>query len=760
MEHQNDLAEFGLAEEKPQILVAGPYISNYSLAKVNRGIGVGLAETSEDYFVNIWQNPSFGLDKEPSAKDLENSPKVAKILTDKVEDAEVVIYNSTPKDGSELHGLAALPGRIKLMYMAWEETVVPEAIINEMNDNLHGVMVASKFTKDILRRNGLRIPVAIVPNALNDQFWDYEPKTYPLKTKKKFKFLHISSARQRKGMDLLLQAYFAEFNGDDDVVLVIKSFPGPDNLVNDLLGKLKKDHPNPPEVLHIFNPDLTEEELIDLTHTCDVCVYPTRAEGFGLPIAEAMALGKLVITTAYSGHMDFCSPENSLLLDYRLQAATDSEMVNIGARWAEPDLKQLQEKLKFVHQNQGSEDLKGFSEKAESDTKRLNWGDSAQIALKFIDEVRQFAHLKQERIAVLTEVNTVGGIAEYSQDLYNPIQHSFEKFYFVGNSDATDLIKNDPLEVVRLWEQESQDFSTLLQWLEEEEIDILHVQHHSGYLSASATQKLLEQVNSLERKVRIYFTPHDTQASGMDYSQLKTELNEAEVVFVHKKADIQYLEKRKIENLQLFPLPFDDYPIWPKQILREKMGIAGKQPVIATHGIISFHKGLLQTAEAIAELVQEYPNLLWLAVNALSINNISSSDTFDQLQRKVKALGIEENVIFVTKFLDAMEVITLLEAADIGVLAYEEVGESASAAVRKFMASRMATIVTDIPMMAELNHEQEVYKIKDNDPKNISAAITELVENPEKINSISQKALETSSQYSWEVMGRELLQTY
>jgi glycosyltransferase involved in cell wall biosynthesis len=41
-----------------------------------------------------------------------------------------------------------------------------------------------------------------------------------------------------------------------------------------------------------------------------------RAEGFGLVNAEAMARGKVVIATAWSGNMDFMSASNSLPVDY------------------------------------------------------------------------------------------------------------------------------------------------------------------------------------------------------------------------------------------------------------------------------------------------------------------------------------------------------------------------------------------------------------------------------------------------------------
>ena len=58
--------------------------------------------------------------------------------------------------------------------------------------------------------------------------------------------------------------------------------------------------------------------LSSLIALCDCYVSLHRAEAFGLPIAQAMWLGKPVIATAYSGNLDYMTPENSYLVRSRL----------------------------------------------------------------------------------------------------------------------------------------------------------------------------------------------------------------------------------------------------------------------------------------------------------------------------------------------------------------------------------------------------------------------------------------------------------
>jgi glycosyltransferase involved in cell wall biosynthesis len=74
---------------------------------------------------------------------------------------------------------------------------------------------------------------------------------------------------------------------------------------------------------------------------CDCYVSLHRSEGFGLTMAEAMLLGKPVITTGYSGNMDFTTTETALLVDYKLVPVQPGDYpFSHGEMWAEPNVQQ------------------------------------------------------------------------------------------------------------------------------------------------------------------------------------------------------------------------------------------------------------------------------------------------------------------------------------------------------------------------------------------------------------------------------------
>jgi glycosyltransferase involved in cell wall biosynthesis len=96
----------------------------------------------------------------------------------------------------------------------------------------------------------------------------------------------------------------------------------------------------------VIDDHLSDADLGNLFNAIDVYCSLHRAEGFGLGLAESMALGKLAVATNYSGNLDFMKDTNSLLVKWRPSRLTvgDTEhnpgmrqITNIGSTWAEPD---------------------------------------------------------------------------------------------------------------------------------------------------------------------------------------------------------------------------------------------------------------------------------------------------------------------------------------------------------------------------------------------------------------------------------------
>jgi glycosyltransferase involved in cell wall biosynthesis len=82
---------------------------------------------------------------------------------------------------------------------------------------------------------------------------------------------------------------------------------------------------------------------------CDAYVSLHRSEGFGLTMAEAMAIGKPVIGTGYSGNLDFMNAANSYLVEYELgRVGPDCEIYPPEGTWARPSIEHAAELMRRV----------------------------------------------------------------------------------------------------------------------------------------------------------------------------------------------------------------------------------------------------------------------------------------------------------------------------------------------------------------------------------------------------------------------------
>jgi glycosyltransferase involved in cell wall biosynthesis len=156
-----------------------------------------------------------------------------------------------------------------------------------------------------------------------------------------FLFLFIFdylSTIQRKNPVGLIEAFRRAFAPGEGPQLLIKTINAPLRPLDDE-EVLWAAHGR--EDIHVVDRSLSNEEMGRLMATCDCYVSLHRAEGFGLTLAEAMAIGKPVIATGYSGNLDFMTAENSYLVDYTVvRVGPDCEIYPPDGEWADPDIDQ------------------------------------------------------------------------------------------------------------------------------------------------------------------------------------------------------------------------------------------------------------------------------------------------------------------------------------------------------------------------------------------------------------------------------------
>ncbi len=235
-------------------------------------------------------------------------------------------------------GRDRLAGKFVIGCWFWELERIPDAWLSAL-DQVDALMVASGFIEAAFRsvtdKPILRVPIPLSPvsdSGLQREDFGLDEDCFTFLTSFDF-----NSATARKNPLATIVAFRAAFPAErQDVRLLVKSSNGHryDQAMGDLLGAASGD-----ARISIRDEVIDRAHVHALQRCCDAYVSLHRAEGFGLGLAESMALGKPVIATRWSGNLEFMSEDNSCLVDYRLVPVAEGEYPeSAGASWAEADI--------------------------------------------------------------------------------------------------------------------------------------------------------------------------------------------------------------------------------------------------------------------------------------------------------------------------------------------------------------------------------------------------------------------------------------
>ena len=124
--------------------------------------------------------------------------------------------------------------------------------------------------------------------------------------KQSFRVLSIFKWERRKAPDVLVDGFFSAFH-DDDAELVIHAYrPSWERGDRDLrrVAEARRPADNKARITWLGGVQLTRRELRALYASADCFALPTRGEGWGLPVHEALAMALPTIVTGVAGPRD------------------------------------------------------------------------------------------------------------------------------------------------------------------------------------------------------------------------------------------------------------------------------------------------------------------------------------------------------------------------------------------------------------------------------------------------------------------------
>jgi len=733
--------------------ITGHVNGSYSLAHVNRTMATALEAHSPGKvrILPVETNPTVELSGVPPAQ----RPAIEKFVArPKLPTSPHVLISHhyppyVPNEGGDL----------TMALVFWEEALLPEGMVDTVNQAFGAVLAPSSFVAKALIDSGIRRPVVRTgnPAELAEYFQlGEERKAVKKSGQLPFTFLHVSSCFPRKGVDVLLAAYFQAFTNKDPVQLIIKGFPNPHNNVAAQIEKLRGARSDYPKVA-LIDKDVEDDSLLDLYRQADAVVLPTRGEGFNLPAAEAMAAGIPLIVTGYGGHRDFCTADDARLIEYRFERSR-SHVASAHSLWVEPSLEDLTNAMRelFGAMRNGDKAIACRAERARIALRqRLSQSAWSENFTNIAADLLVAPPTRPFRLGWVSSWNVRCGVATYSNFLLGEMlkqdrQLAARTIVFADDRPAEQTAR-ESLRSLQSW-RVGGDHTQLAAAIAVEDVDVLVVQHQTGLIPWRTLASLLRDARLENRQVvvMLHAVPELGTAEEIQQEVIGALRNVARVL-VHTIADLNLLKKLGLmENVTLFPHgAAQSIKARPAQDLPSN--ITG--PLIGCYGFFLPDKGISRLVEAAAALRQHWPSLRLRLVNARYPEALSA-DEIAACQATAAALGINEAIQWMTDYLPHEASIHLLSECDVVVLPYTDSTQSVSGAVRVALASGAPVATTRIGLFEEL--DDAVARLPNSSTEEFANALRSLLMDVEMRRHLQKAASVWLEEHRWSHLARRL----
>lgn len=726
------------AEHKPVIRLEGPFDSSYSLAIVNHQLARALnrlmpgqiALHSSEGPGDFPADPAF-LQRHPDTRAMAEHPEAAH--------AETVMRLMYPPRVTGMNGL-----HNGLTCYGWEESLLPPEFMQNFSRHLQFVTSMSHWVSDTLISNGLTCPVYTTGIGADHILEADETSADLPDLGTGLRILHLSSCFPRKGVDVLLDALAqASAETATEITLVIKTFPNPHHDIQATLKQWRKEHPHAPRVV-LINRDLPAGAIRSLYRQCHLLVAPSRGEGFGLPMAEAMLHRLPVVVTGYGGQTDFCREETAWLIDY--QFARAATHMGLGESvWVEPDPQHLADLLRqFAAAFADGASWKALTEERTTRAEQLirqeyTWDAVAKRMQAVLSRLTAGFRLRQRpRLGCVTTWNSKCGIATYAHKLLTP---ALDDCIILANSNAEQTAADGP-NVYRCWESGTRDsLQRLYTHICQQQLDVVLIQFNFSFFGLPALKQLLGKLH--ERNIRVLITFHST-ADVYWGKELKTlrdllpELGQVDRILVHSIHDLNQLKHFGLaRNTLLFPHGVDRIDVSGLQCPNpDWQARTASKRIIASYGFLLPHKGMRELIKAFSQVHATDPDSHLLLLNAL-YPAASSRAEARACNRLIAELGLQDSVTFINDYLSDEESMGWLRQADVIIFPYQHTQESSSAAVRWGLAVERPVLCTPLAIFEDVS--TAVGWLPGTTPQEIAQGILDFMQQSEKARSEQQQ---------------------
>jgi len=358
------------------------------------------------------------------------------------------------------------------------------------------------------------------------------------------------------------------------------------------------------------------------------------------------------------------------------------------------------------------------------------------------------------------------GLATFNRSLINAINSNLAHDHPAETVIALNAESLDEYEYPKevkfiIRQQVLEDYARAADFINNSDADACILQHEFGIYGGNDGVFVLSLINQVEKPLISIFHTVLERPSYQQKAILQTITRKSDKIVVMGKKAIDMLvsiygvSRNKISFIEHGAPEIEA----PKKNPVKSDVLLSNRTTLLTFGLLSRNKGLETVIRALPKIVERHPDVLYVILGAThpDIKRKSGEEYRESLVAMAERLNVADNVAFVNCFVTEQDLINYLSATDIYISPYLNEAQITSGTLTYAIGAGAAVVATPYWHAKEIlaNERGRLFNFRDDEC--LATIINELLDNPEKLNTIKQNAYKYGLHLRWPVIGKNYM---
>lgn len=364
------------------------------------------------------------------------------------------------------------------------------------------------------------------------------------------------------------------------------------------------------------------------------------------------------------------------------------------------------------------------------------------------------------------------GIATFGRDLASALSKCLDRkplgfsqrVSYVAVNDRDGAYNYGPEVLAEIGQHCTEDYRNVAELLNTSRIDVVCLQHEYGLFGGDCGEYLVELMDRLRKPIvstlhTVLSTPSQQQRELLRHV---CDCSSTVVVMAQRaRTLLEEIFGVPTDHVKLIPHGVPNMPLRDPEPFKERFGLS-RRPTILTFGLLSPNKGIELMLDALARVVPEIPEVVYvvLGVTHPSILRESGETYRMSLESRVVSLGIQENVSFLNHYVSPADLYEYLQAADVYVTPYGQKEQITSGTLAYALASGRAIISTPYWYAQELLAEGRGRLVDFGAVEELADSLRGLLRDRDSRQAMQRAAYNYGRQMTWTRVSRQYARVF